>query len=303
MEIRLLRSFVVLAEERHFGRAAARLHIAQPALSQQLKALEREVGARLLDRSTRRVDLTDAGRLLLQRAREVLAAADRADADLALLVAGRAGRVRLGFVGTATYDVLPRVTRKVREELPDIDLELHGELLAPALLDGLRTHTLDLAVLRPGPVTPDDLVVHVLRHEPLVAVLPVTHPAAAAGEVALADLAGDTFVTHPSGARSTLQPQVLDACRRAGFEPDVLEVGETGTLVVFVAAGLGVGLVPASVRALRLDGVAYVPLAGRPTRVALAVAHRPDPSPPERRVLELLADVAGRAPQMGPSDP
>ncbi|WP_460735982.1 LysR substrate-binding domain-containing protein [Nocardioides ginkgobilobae] len=296
MEIRLLRSFVVLAEERHFGRAAARLLVAQPALSQQLKALEREVGARLLDRSTRRVDLTDAGRLLLQRAREVLTAADRAEADLALLVAGRAGRVRLGFVGTATYDVLPRVARRVREELPDLELELRGELLGPELLDALRAGDLDLAVLRPGPVLPDDLVVHELRREPLVAVLPAAHPAAGAASVALTDLAGETLVTHPSGARSTLQPRVLEACRAAGFDPAVLEVGETGTLVVFVAAGLGVGLVPASVRALRLDGVAYVPLAGDPVTVPLALAHRPDPSPAVARVAALVAGVAGVAP-------
>lgn len=292
----MLRSFAVLAEERHFGRAAARLHIAQPALSQQLKALEREVGARLLDRSTRRVDLTDAGRLLLERAREVLAAADRAEADLALLVAGRAGRVRLGFVGTATYDVLPRVARRVREELPDLELELRGELLGPELLDALRAGDLDLAVLRPGPVLPDDLVVHELRREPLVAVLPAAHPAAGAASVALADLAGETLVTHPSGARSTLQPRVLEACPAAGFDPAVLEVGETGTLVVFVAAGLGVGLVPASVRALRLDGVAYVPLAGDPVTVPLALAHRPDPSPVVARVAALVTGlVAGVA--------
>ncbi|MGV3564761.1 MAG: LysR substrate-binding domain-containing protein [Nocardioides sp.] len=296
MEIRLLRSFVVLAEERHFGRAAARLHVAQPALSQQLKALEREVGARLLDRSTRRVDLTEAGRLLLERAQEVLAAADRAEADLALLVAGRAGRVRLGFVGTATYDVLPRVARRVREELPDLELELRGELLGPELVDALRSGDLDLAVLRPGSVLPDDLVVHELRREPLVAVLPAAHPAAGGASVALADLAGETLVTHPSGARSTLQPRVLEACRTAGFDPAVLEVGETGTLVVFVAAGLGVGLVPASVRALRLDGVAYVPLTGDPVTVPLALAHRPDPSPAVARVAALVAGVAGVAP-------
>lgn len=294
MEVRHLRSFAVLAEERHFGRAAARLHIAQPALSQQLKVLEREIGTTLLDRSTRRVELTEAGRLLQHRAREILADLDRTTDDLALLAAGRAGRVRLGFVGTATYDVLPRVARRVREELPDLALELHGELLGPSLVDRVRADELDLAVLRPGPVTPEDLVVEELRREPLVAVLPEAHRLAHRRRVRLGDLAGDTLVAHPSGQRSTMQPLVLAACRKAGFEPSVVEVGETSTLVTFVAAGLGVGLVPASVRALRLDGVAYVPLSpgGAAPTVALALAHRPEPTAAVVRVAEVLRSVA-----------
>lgn len=288
MEIRQLRSFVVLAEERHFGRAAARLHVAQPALSQQLKTLEREVGARLLDRSTRRVELTEAGRLLQARALEVLASVDRTTGDLALLAAGRAGRVRMGFVGTATYAVLPQVARQVREQLPDVDLEVRGELLGPDLLDLVAQGDLDIALLRPGPVVPDDLVVTELRREPLVAVLPADHPRAGSRRIAVGDLRGEVLVTHPSGRRSTMQPLVLDVCRAAGFEPEVVEVRETGTLVVLVAAGLGVGIVPSSVRALRLDGVAYVPLAGTDVRVPLAMAHRPDLGAAARRVAEIV---------------
>jgi DNA-binding transcriptional LysR family regulator len=293
MEIRHLRSFVVLAEERHFGRAAARLHIAQPALSQQLQRLEHELGVTLLDRSTRRVDLTEAGRLLQARAHRLLADVDRTTGDLEALATGVAGTVRLGFVGTATYDVLPQVARRVRAELPDLRLELHGELLGPALLDAVLDSELDLAVLRPGPTVPDGLVVRELRTEPLVAVLPSTHRHADAASVRLADLTGDPLVTHPSGRLSTMQPRVLDACRRAGWEPELIEVGETGTLVVFVAAGLGIGLVPASVRALRLDGVAYVPLAGEPEVVPLALAHRPDPGPAVERVAAAVVAVSG----------
>ncbi len=287
MELRHLRSFVVLADERHFGRAAARLHIAQPALSQQLKVLEREVGTRLLERSSRRVELTEAGRLLQSRARELVAAADRTTADLALLAAGRAGRVRVGFVGTATYDVLPSLARRVREELPDLELELHGELLGPSLVDRLREDELDLAVLRPAAPTVPGLEVVLLREEPLVAVLPASHPAAGDDRVSLTDLADQVLVTHPAGHRSTMQPLVLEACRAAGFDPPLLEVGETGTLVVFVAAGLGIGLVPASVRALRLDGVAYVPLV-ESVRVPLALAHRPETGLAVQRVAEIV---------------
>ncbi|ANY08907.1 LysR family transcriptional regulator [Pseudonocardia sp. HH130630-07] len=292
MELRHLRSFVVLAEERHFGRAAARLHIAQPALSQQLRQLEQETGVRLLDRSTRRAELTGAGRLLQERATEILRAVDRTAADLALLATGRAGRVRAGFVGTATYDVLPRVSQRVRAELPDLDLDLRGELLGPFLLDAVRSGDLDIAVVRPGPVLPDDLHVRVLREEPLMAVLPAGHPRAGAEVVELAGLAGTPLVTHPSGRRSTMQPLTVDVCRRAGLDPEIVEVGETGTLVVSVAAGLGFGLVPASVTALRLDGVAFVPLAD-PVHVPLVLVHPPDPGPAVVRVADLIGAVVG----------
>lgn len=289
VETRLLRSFVVLAEEQHFGRAAARLHVAQPALSQQLKSLEQQVGARLLDRSTRRVELTDAGRLLRERALQLLADLDRTTADLALVAAGRAGRVRIGFVGTATYALLPSVARRVREELPGVELELRGELLAPALLDAVAADDLDLAVLRPSGPPPAGLVVEELRREPLVVALPTGHRLAGRDAVALADLAGEVLVAHPSGRRSMLQPLVLDACRAAGVEPEVIEVGETGTLVALVAAGLGFGLVPDAVRALRLDGVVYRPLAGDPVQVPLALAHRLDPAPAVRRVAAVIS--------------
>ncbi|WP_181782121.1 LysR substrate-binding domain-containing protein [Pseudonocardia pini] len=291
MELRHLRSFVVLAEELHFGRAAARLHIAQPALSQQLRQLEHEVCARLVERTSRRAELTGPGELLRDRAREILATVDRTAADLGLLVTGRAGRVRVGFVGTATYDVLPRVTQRIRAELPDLELDLRGELLGPALLDAVRSAELDLAVLRPGGLPLDDLTVATLREEPLVAVLPADHPLARHPEVDLADLAGTPVITHPSGRRSSMQPLVLDTCRRAGLDPEVIEVGETGTLVVFVAAGLGFGLVPASVRALRLDGIAYRPLAGEPVRVPLVLAHRPGAAPAVERVAALIGTV------------
>jgi DNA-binding transcriptional LysR family regulator len=291
VELRHLRSFAVLAEERHFGRAAVRLHIAQPALSQQLRQLEHEVGGTLLDRSTRRVELTEAGRLLRERALEVLATVDRTVDDLALLAAGRAGRVRVGFVGTATYDVLPQVALRVRAELPDVELEVRGEWLAPLLLDAVRAGELDIAVVRPGPGAVDGVITEFLREEPLIAVLPSGHPSASAPAIDLADLAGSRLITHPSGRRSTMQPLVLDALRRAGLDPEIGEVGETCTLGVLVAAGMGIGLVPASVRALRMDGVAYVPLAGDPVTVPLVLAHRLDPPPAAARVAEIVTAV------------
>jgi DNA-binding transcriptional LysR family regulator len=290
MELRHLRSFVVLAEERHFGRAATRLHIAQPALSQQIKQLERELGVKLFARTTRRVEPTEAGFRFAEHARTVLGDVARAEADMEQLASGRAGRVSVGFIGTATYDVLPRVAREVRRELPGLELDLRGELLSPQLVDGVLNHTFDLALLRPDAVDRRDLRIRPLRSEPLVAVLPTSHRLARRRRIDLAALSDEAFVMHPSGHRSSMHDQVLAACVAAGFEPtSITEVGETATLVVFVAAGLGVALVPEPVRSLGLDGVSYVALTD-PPRVDLALASRSGDAPPAvLRVAEIVA--------------
>ncbi|WP_394427626.1 LysR family transcriptional regulator [Streptomyces sp. SGAir0957] len=272
MELRQIRSFLVLAEECHFGRAATRLHVAQPALSQQIKQLERELGTPLFHRSTRQVTLTEAGRHLTGYARTLVAEAERARVHMTELATGRAGRVRVGFVGTATYDVLPKVARTVRARLPHITLELRGELLTPQLVEGLTDGTYDLAVSRPDPAGGLDITP--LRTEPLVAVLPSTHPLAAETSVPLRALAGESFVMHPARPQSAMYERVLAACARAGFRPaSPTEVAETATLVVLVAAGHGVALVPQSVQSLRLDGVTYLPLADEET-VDLVLARR-----------------------------
>lgn len=261
MELRQIRYFLALAEECHFGRAAARLHVAQPALSQQIKQLEKDLGTSLFTRSTRHVALTEAGHHLVEHARALVAEEERARLHMRELATGEAGRVSIGFIGTATYDVLPRVARTVRARLPRITMELRGELLTPDLVDGLLAGTYDLAVLR-GTVNHEDIRTTPLRSESLVAVLPSHHPLAGQPRISLKDLAGEPFVVHPSRARSSMYDRVLAACRRAGFQPASLtEVGETATLVVFVAAGHGVALVPESVQSLRLGSVAYVPLA------------------------------------------
>ncbi|MEV6350575.1 LysR substrate-binding domain-containing protein [Actinoplanes sp. NPDC051851] len=289
MELRHLRAFTALAEERHFGRAAERLHIAQPALSQQIKQLEREFGVALVNRTTRRVELTSAGQRFAEHARTVLGSADRASADMSLVASGRAGRVSVGFIGSATYDLLPLATREVRRLLPGIDLELHGELLSPALVDGLLDGTYDLVVLRPDRARRPELDVRVLRAEPLVAVLPDRHALAGRPSLDLAELAAEPFVTHFSGDRSSMHEHVLAACAAVGFRPvSIMEVGETATLVVFVAAGLGVALVPSPVRSLALKGVSYVPLTSAPA-VELALATRAgESSPAIRQVAEIV---------------
>ncbi|WP_324789528.1 LysR substrate-binding domain-containing protein [Streptomyces sp. H51] len=294
MELRQVRYFLALAEECHFGRAAARLHVAQPALSQQIKQLERELGTALFARSTRHVELTEAGRHLTGYARTLVAEEERARVHLAELATGRAGRVSVGFIGTATYDVLPRVARTVRARLPGITLDLHGELLTPQLVDGLLTGAYDLAVSRAGTADAARVDVTPLRTEPLVAVLPAHHQLAAGPRISLRALAGETFVIHPSQPRSAMYDRVLSACDRAGFRPaSLVEVGETATLVVLVAAGHGVALVPQSVQSLRLDGVTYVPLAETES-VDLVLARRADRNSPATRQVAAVIEECVR---------
>lgn len=290
MELRHLRYYVAVAEECHFGRAAERLHIAQPPLSQQIKQLEAELGVTLLTRSTRKVELTPAGAVFLERARAILAGVAEAADEVVLVAEGRIGRVSIGFTGSATYELLPTLSRRLRRALPGVELDLRGELLTPlqeaALLDG----SLDIGFLRP-PVRSEQISVHTLRREPLVAVLPESHPLAAREAIALPDLATETFVGYPSQHRSVVHDAVLAACRSAGFTPNATEVAETSTLVSFVAAGLGVALVPASVQHLGITGATYRPLVGPAPTVELAVAtRRHDPSPVVGRVLAAIRD-------------
>ena len=276
MNLQDLRTFVAVVELGGFGRAAEALHLAQPAVSQHVKRLERQVGATVLRRSTRRVELTAAGEQLLRRARSILAEVARAEVEVRLIESGRAGRVALGFVGTATYDLMPRVARRVRRRLPEVELDLHGERLSPDLVEALLARELDVVAIR-DPDPDPALSVRPLRSERLVAVLPADHPAAAEDRVALADLRGETFVTHPSGHRSVMFAAIMDACRRVGFLPDeVVEVRETAALVAFVAAGAGVALVPEPVRSLALDGVVYRPLSDVEQRTELVLATRAD---------------------------
>lgn len=257
MDLVGLRAFVTVAELASFSRAAEQLHLAQPAVSQQVKRLERHLGSELLRRSSRRVELTDAGAALLPRARSILAEVGRAELEVHRLEEGLAGRVAVGFVGTATYDLLPRVARSVRAQLPDVELELYGEQLTPALVEGLLMRQLDIAVIR-DPEPDLSLTIRPLRSERLVAALPADHPAAGSEEVALASLGDSAFVTHPSGHRSVMYEAVMQACRQVGFRPrEMVEVRETATLVTFVAAGIGVALVPEPVRSLVVEGVAY----------------------------------------------
>lgn len=288
MELRHLRYFVAVAEELHFGRAAERLHMAQPPLSQQIKQLETELGVTLLERTTRQVSLTPAGERYLERSRAVLQSVDQANLEATRIADGQVGRVALGFIGSATYSLLPELARELREVFPRIEFDFKGEMLTPVQELGLREGSIDVGILR-TPVRDPDVAVEVLRREPLVVALPSEHPLTAQESVRIKDLRDEPFVTYPGENRSVLADAVMNLAGRAGFRPRaVVQVAETSTMVVFVAAGMGVSIVPESVTDLRLSGVEFRPLADRAS-IDLALGWHPQRiQPAGMRVVEHL---------------
>jgi DNA-binding transcriptional LysR family regulator len=278
MELRHLRYFQAVAEERHFGRAAARLHMAQPPLSQQIRQLEEELGVTLLRRTTRRVDLTPAGEAYLVRVRAILQSVQAAGDEAVRIGNGLEGRLVIGCVGSATYSLLPTLARALREQLPGVDFAFRGEMLSPDQLDALRDGSIDLALMRPltDLAQGADVTVTSLRKDRYVVALPEGHRLAGRSRVRVADLRGEDLIVHAGRGRSAMYDAVTALCRDAGFEPTIRhEVAETSTLVTFVAAALGVAVVPEPVSELVVAGAVYRPLVTR-RRMELVAARRAD---------------------------
>ncbi|MEU0317015.1 LysR family transcriptional regulator [Nocardioides sp. NPDC006273] len=296
MELRHLRYFVAVAEERHFGRAAERLHMAQPPLSQQIRQLEAELGLTLLTRTTRRVDLTPAGAAYLERAREILGAVDAAAHEAASIASGRRGRLLIGCVGSATYSLLPALARTLRAELPEVEFGFRGEMLSPDQAAALTDGTLDLGLLRPLPTgnsgVPGLSITH-LRQENLLVAIPKDHRFAGRRRVRIADLDGEDLVIHAGSGRSAMNALIQELFDSAGIRSHIAhEVAETSTLVTFVAAGLGVAIVPEPTAALAVPGVVYVPLTGTPGVELVAATRAGDESPLLTRALAILVESA-----------
>ncbi|AZE76248.1 LysR family transcriptional regulator [Pseudomonas synxantha] len=259
MELRHLRYFIAVAEELHFGRAAQVLGISQPPLSQQIQALEQEVGARLFERTNRRVELSEAGRLFLQEARLVLAQVDKA-ADVARRAQlGELGELKIGFTSSAPFNSsIPQAIFAFRQAFPAVHLNLQ-EMSSTEVAESLVDESIQVGLMRPLPL-PDSLSVVELMREPLVAVLNAGHPLVEGSErgLDLAQLAQEPFVFFPRTYGSGLYAQLLNLARDAGFSPHFAqEAGEAMTIIGLVAAGLGVSVLPASYQRIRIDGVVY----------------------------------------------
>ena len=286
MDLRRLRYFVAVAEEGHVTRASERLGMAQAPLSQQIKTLEREMGAQLFRRRPRGVELTDAGAALLVEARAILARIVDAEAVVRRAARGEEGRVRIGFTNSACFHPATSVAIAVfRAAAPQVALSF-DQAGTSVLIERLQKGEVDAAFIRTATARPEGVALHLLADEPMIAALPAAHPLAAASAVALADLAGETFVAYPRAEGAGLYDAIIAACHGAGFSPRIgHETPQMIATLSLVAAGLGVSIVPASLTRMRLDGVEYRPLAGEPqprAQLNLAV-RRGDPSAAVRR--------------------
>ena len=291
MELRHLRYFVAVAEELHFGRAAARMHVAQPALSQQLKQLEEELGVVLLARTKRHVALTEPGRLFLHEARRTLASAANAAGVARRAAAGRVGRLRIGYVDSALWGVLPSVLAAFRDRFPSVELTLL-ERLPRQQVSALTSGDLDVGISPPHAV-PDGFHTQPVSEEPVALALPASHRLASKKRIDIKDLADDPWVLVPARIPSRLRDLTLSACAAAGFAPRVAqEARQLDALVALVSAGLGVTLVPSSAERVPRDGVVFRPLRGLDLTFRLVALWRDEEAPPALgSFLGVLRDV------------
>ena len=262
MELRHLRYFVAVAEEGHITRAAQRLGIQQPPLSQQIQALERELDAQLFRRKPRGVELTPAGRALFDEARAILARVDEAVAATKRAAQGEAGRIGIGFTSSASFHpFVPRTIRAFREAQPLVALALE-ESGTTELVAALRAQAIDAAFVRSPVGESDDLFVRPLFDEKMVAALPSGHRLSGAGDdLPLAALADETFILYRRPVGPGLHDAIIAACDRAGFSPKIgQEAPRMLSTLSLVAAGLGVTVVPASMSRLEAEGVVYRPI-------------------------------------------
>lgn len=273
MELRHIRYFLAVAEELNFTRAAEKVGIGQPPLSQQIRDLEREVGAPLFRRTRLGAKLTEAGEAFLPEARATLGQATRALQAARRGARGETGRLRLGFTGSAAFiAAVPQAIRAYQRIYAAVELSLI-EAGTTQLLEQLTAHELDAAFIRLGQADPEGFMVRTLATEELRIALPVGHPLPGKRALPLSSLRGETFILFPRKAGLSLFDEIAGACRAAGFEPALgQEAPQFSSALNLVAAGLGISLVPASMTRVRVHGVRYCAIAGRAPRARLALA-------------------------------
>jgi DNA-binding transcriptional LysR family regulator len=259
MELRHLRYFSTVAAELHFGRAAEKLHIAQPPLSKQIQDLEAELGFELFTRTKRSVALTPAGKEFLIEVERIFKQLDRAIDIGRKTSRGELGQISIGFVGSATYNILPVMLQQFRDRYPNVRIELH-ELTTDRQLIWLREGRIDLGLIRP-PIVEQDLVSQVIFQESLVIALPIGHVLASVDAIDLELLATEPFILFPRQLAPGLYDPIIAICQAAGFSPQVVqECIQMQTIVSLVSANMGVSILPESIREAQRQGVVYKPI-------------------------------------------
>lgn len=293
MDLTQLRAFVAVAEDLHFGRAAERLHVAQPHLSRTIRALEEDLGAPLFHRTTRRVELTAAGAALVARARAMLTLGDEARASVAAAHQGRSGRVRIGFAGPSAHIAVGQLARAVRQRHPLIDLELQPGRYGATAVSGVLRNETDLALARFAE-PPAGVASRGVSRDRCVVAVPVNHRLADADEVRFADFRDEPFVAFPESFGSVVRGILVTRCQAAGFAVRFVQTApDSWTSVALVSAGVGLHFTTASaVAQLPLEGVRVRELADFPPPIVVyLVWRRHDDDPVLRQVLRTSQDV------------
>lgn len=292
MELRYLKGFVTVAEELHFGRAADRLKVAQPQLSQQIRMLEKELRVKLFERNTRSVMLTEAGEAFLEPARRVLVDAELARRAAIMGHSGIVGRIKIGYAGASSREALPTLARAVRAEQPGIELVLLGQIYGGAAVRMVASGELDIGFAR-MPITKEGVSTHVYDYERLVVALPADHPLANEEKVDLRDLAEDPFVSFPGTLGSTIRDATVHLALQAGFVPRILqEAPDSYTILGLVAAGVGVTITASSVQHVSFPDLVYKELKGNVPHLAAVLVWR---EADKARDLQAVLDIARRA--------
>lgn len=300
MDTQHILSFVAAAEEKNFSRAADRLSLTQSTLSRHIQRLEEELGVELFDRSGHAVELTGAGAAFLEEARRLLDQVEGVRREVQRAARGEVGRLAIGFTGYAMYGVLPRCLRRFRERHPHIAITLR-EMRTHEQPYALRRRTISAAF---GSAFPEDVASEAVTREEVMLALPARHPLAAASEVALADLADESFVLVDRAFEPALFDGLVAVCRQAGFGPRIAHrANRIGAALGMAAAGLGVAFAPASLRNRPgAEEVRFVPLADPAPRLVLRVAWlEDDPDPVLRHFLEAVRSVSSAAPPLAPT--
>jgi DNA-binding transcriptional LysR family regulator len=295
-DFRQLRYFIAVAEELSFTRAAQRLHLSQPPLSQQIQALEQDLGIRLLDRDKRNVTLTPPGLLFLQQARKILAMAEETRTQVTEAAAGYSGHLKLAYtVSVSFHPAMPQTLLLLGKNAPNIRVWL-SEMYTDPQFAALRAGQIDVGFVRDEPSHEDDvraLRLDVIDREPLLLALPAGHRLAGRESLELGEVAGEPFVIQPRELAATLYDRLVLLAAKSGFHPVVKQQAQQlNGLIALVAAGIGMALVPASMKVVRLAGVSYVPLADPDAYLLLAVASRlENPSPVVQQFLETVNEA------------
>lgn len=292
LEIRQLRYVQAVAEELHFGRAAARLHIAQPALSRQIQQIEQQTGAALFVRSQRKVELTAAGALMLERSRSILRELEQLEQDVRRAGKGELGRLTIGFIHSSTYGLLPRTLQRFRDLYPDVELELREMSIADQATALARDH-IDVGLTRPARYAPGIETLSIMEEDFVVAV-PAYHPLASSASTPLARLSNEPFILFPRASSPLFNASILRMCETAGFTPQAIQTAtQVHTVVGLVSAGMGVAIVPVTAKNMQVSGVAFLRIQEDPPPVSVVLAWRTSRETPSLRAFRAIAFKVG----------